>query len=72
VAGELSSLNRNNGQEVETADYLKRRLDEATRIRLLEGVALCPRCGLRSLDEDVQWAKLGVIQQVAADVWGTS
>lgn len=60
----------NNGVEVESADYLKGRLEEAARFRDLAEVALCPRCGMRSLTEDVQWAKLGVIQHVARDVWG--
>jgi len=62
----------NNGDEVETADYLKRRLDEASRFRSLDQMALCPRCGMRSLAEDVQWAKLEVIQEVADQVWGVS
>ena len=60
----------NNGAEVETPDYLKRRLDEASRFRPLEQVGLCPRCGMRSLGEDVQWAKFAVIQDVAREVWG--
>lgn len=59
----------NNGDEIESADYLKRRLDEATRYLPLEQLAMCPRCGLRNVTGDVQWAKLGVIQKVAADVW---
>jgi 5-methyltetrahydropteroyltriglutamate--homocysteine methyltransferase len=60
----------NNGQAVESADYLMRRVEEASQFLPIEQLALCPRCGLRSLDEDVQWAKLEVIQQVAGQVWG--
>ncbi|MGH2469257.1 MAG: hypothetical protein ACRDGF_04215, partial [Chloroflexota bacterium] len=59
-----------NHGEVETADYLKRRLDEAAHYVGLEQAAICPRCGLSGVDEDTQWAKLRVIQQVADEVWG--
>ncbi len=59
-----------NHGEVETPDYLKRRLDEASRYLPLDQAAICPRCGLSGVDEDTQWAKLRVIQQVANDVWG--
>ena len=59
-----------NHGEVETADYLKRRLDEASQYVPLEQVAICPRCGFGSADEATQWGKLSVIQQVANEVWG--
>jgi 5-methyltetrahydropteroyltriglutamate--homocysteine methyltransferase len=62
----------NNGQEVESADYLRRRLEEASHFLPLDQIALCPRCGMRSLEEDVQWAKLEVIQEVADAVWGAT
>jgi 5-methyltetrahydropteroyltriglutamate--homocysteine methyltransferase len=59
-----------NHGEVESAEYLQRRLDEATRYLPLEQLALCPRCGFGSaLTEDHQWGKLQVIQQVADTVW---
>lgn len=61
----------NNGKEVESADYVKRRLEEASHFLPLDQLALCPRCGMRSLTEDVQWAKLEVIQAVANEVWPT-
>jgi 5-methyltetrahydropteroyltriglutamate--homocysteine methyltransferase len=61
-----------NHGEVETADYLKRRLDEASKYISLDQVGVCPRCGLGgSPTEEVQWGKLSVIQEVAHDVWGT-
>jgi 5-methyltetrahydropteroyltriglutamate--homocysteine methyltransferase len=63
-------LASNNGNEVEQPDYLKRRIDEASAFLPLEQLAVCPRCGLRNLDEDVQWAKLETLQRVAEDVWG--
>jgi 5-methyltetrahydropteroyltriglutamate--homocysteine methyltransferase len=63
-------LAANNGTEVEQPDYLKQRIDEASAFLPLEQLAVCPRCGLRNLDEDVQWAKLEALQRVADDVWG--
>ena len=63
--------------EVESADKLKRRISEASRYIPLEQLALSPQCGFSSnivgnlLSEDDQWRKLGLIQHVAADVWGT-
>lgn len=60
-----------NHGEVESAAYLKERLTEASRILPLEQLALCPRCGMGSApDEDTQWGKLRVIQEVAQEVWG--
>jgi 5-methyltetrahydropteroyltriglutamate--homocysteine methyltransferase len=63
-------LAANNGTDVESVDYLKRRLDEASKFLPMEQLAVCPRCGLRSLDEEIQWAKLENLQQVAMDTWG--
>jgi 5-methyltetrahydropteroyltriglutamate--homocysteine methyltransferase len=60
-----------NHGEVESEDYLKRRLDEASGYLPLEQLGLCPRCGLSSsLTEEQQWGKLRVIQTVADAVWG--
>jgi 5-methyltetrahydropteroyltriglutamate--homocysteine methyltransferase len=59
-----------NHGEVETAEYLHQRLEEAARYIPLDRVALCPRCGFGSAEEDVQWGKFAVMQQVARDVWG--
>jgi 5-methyltetrahydropteroyltriglutamate--homocysteine methyltransferase len=60
----------NNGETVESADYLKQRIEEATHFLPVDQLAICPRCGMRSLAENVQWAKLEVIRKVAMDVWG--
>jgi 5-methyltetrahydropteroyltriglutamate--homocysteine methyltransferase len=63
-------------QELESADELKRRIDQASRYIPLEQLALSPQCGFSSnivgnlITEDGQWRKLELIQQVAADVWG--
>lgn len=58
-----------NHGEVETPDYLHRRLEEASRYVSLDQVALCPRCGFGSAPEQTQWAKFAVMQQVASAVW---
>jgi 5-methyltetrahydropteroyltriglutamate--homocysteine methyltransferase len=63
---------------VETAEQLKRRIDEAARFVPMEQLALSPQCGFASsvagnvTTEDAQWSKLELISQVAQDVWGTS
>ena len=62
--------------QLETADELKRRIDEASRFLPLEQLALSPQCGFSSnivgnlITEDDQWRKLERVQQVAAAVWG--
>jgi 5-methyltetrahydropteroyltriglutamate--homocysteine methyltransferase len=59
-----------NHGEVETLEYLRQRLDEASRYLPLEQLAVCPRCGFGSaLTEEQQWRKLEVVQRVADDVW---
>ncbi len=59
-----------NHGEVESPAYLEQRLNEASRILPLEQLALCPRCGMGSApNEEQQWGKLAVIQQVAEEVW---
>jgi 5-methyltetrahydropteroyltriglutamate--homocysteine methyltransferase len=59
-----------NHGDVETAEYLKGRLEEAARYLPLEQLAICPRCGFGSaLTEDQEWGKLEVIQRVADEVW---
>jgi 5-methyltetrahydropteroyltriglutamate--homocysteine methyltransferase len=64
--------------EMETADQLKRRIEEAARYVPIEQLALSPQCGFASsvagniISEDAQWAKLELISRVAEDVWGTA
>lgn len=58
-----------NHGEVETVRYLRRRIEEASRVISLDQMALCPRCGFGSADEATQWGKFAVMQQVAAEVW---
>jgi len=63
---------------IETADLLKRRIDEAARYVPLAQIALSPQCGFASsvagniITEAAQWAKLELIARVAEDVWGTA
>jgi 5-methyltetrahydropteroyltriglutamate--homocysteine methyltransferase len=62
--------------ELESADDLKRRIDEAARYVPLEQLALSPQCGFSStvegnaLTREDQIAKLELVVRVAADVWG--
>ncbi|MCP4329614.1 MAG: 5-methyltetrahydropteroyltriglutamate--homocysteine S-methyltransferase [Alphaproteobacteria bacterium] len=62
--------------ELESADALKRRIDEAARFAPLERLCLSPQCGFSSthhgnlLTRDDQRRKLERIVEVAADVWG--
>jgi 5-methyltetrahydropteroyltriglutamate--homocysteine methyltransferase len=63
--------------KLETADELKRRIGEASRFIPLEQLALSPQCGFSSnivgnvITEDDQWRKLELVQNVAADIWGS-
>ena len=62
--------------EIESADSLKRRLDEAAKIVPLEQLSLSPQCGFSSaarrgrLPMDVVERKLARIVEVADEVWG--
>ena len=73
VLGLVSSHSR----EVETADYLKRRIEEATAYIGLNQLALSPQCGFSTgaamSDNgsiEIEAAKLARIVAVAKDVWG--
>ena len=63
--------------DLESKDYLKRRLEAATRYIDIDQLCISPQCGFSSvkegnnLTEDQQWAKLGLLVEVALDVWGT-
>ncbi len=67
--------------ELEDADLLKRRIDEAAKYVPLEQLCLSPQCGFsstvgcstpqgRRLTHDEQVAKLELVVRVAEDVWG--
>ncbi len=61
--------------ELEPADALRRRIDDAARFAPIERLALAPQCGFASslggnpLGEDDEAAKLARIVEVAAKVW---
>ena len=62
--------------ELESKDALKRRIDEASRYVPLEQLCLSPQCGFSStvegntLSYEEQVAKLRLIVETAAEVWG--
>ena len=61
--------------QLENADDIARRIDEAARYFPKENLALSPQCGFAStmegnlLTEDEQWAKLRLVADVARRVW---
>ena len=62
--------------ELERKDDLKRRIDEASKYISLDQLCLSPQCGFsstlegNSLSYDEQVAKLALIVETAAEVWG--
>jgi methionine synthase II (cobalamin-independent) len=62
--------------ELERKDDLKRRLEEASRFVSIDQICLSPQCGFSStvegnaLSYDEQVAKLELIVETAAEVWG--
>ncbi len=62
--------------ELEDADLLKRRIEEASQYVDIDQLCLSPQCGFSSTEEgnhltiDEQKAKLELIVEVAAEVWG--
>jgi 5-methyltetrahydropteroyltriglutamate--homocysteine methyltransferase len=61
--------------EMETADQLLRRIEEASKYVSVDQLALSPQCGFASivegnlLTEDQQWRKLELVVQTARKVW---
>ena len=62
--------------EIESRDALKRRIDEAARFAPIEQLCLSPQCGFSSgiggeaMSLDEEMAKLRLVVETAADVWG--
>ena len=62
--------------QLETADSIKRRIEEASRIIPLENLALSPQCGFASVDVgnlitlDDQMSKLELVVKTAETIWG--
>jgi 5-methyltetrahydropteroyltriglutamate--homocysteine methyltransferase len=61
---------------IEQKDFIKRRIEEATKYVGLDQLCLSPQCGFASteegnvLAEDEQWAKLRLVAELADEVWG--
>jgi len=64
--------------KLESADALKRRIDEAAKFVPLDQIGICPQCGFStnmfgtSFTEDDEKRKLELLVKVATDVWGTA
>jgi 5-methyltetrahydropteroyltriglutamate--homocysteine methyltransferase len=62
--------------QLESKDTLKRRIDEAAKYVPLDQLCLSPQCGFSSTVEgnaltyDEEVAKLRLIVETAAEVWG--
>jgi 5-methyltetrahydropteroyltriglutamate--homocysteine methyltransferase len=62
-------------EDVEDLDFLRRRIDAATRYLPADQLALSPQCGFGGLDsisipEQQQWRKFERILETAREVWG--
>ncbi len=61
---------------LEDKEAVKARIKEASQYVPLENLCLSPQCGFASceignkLTEEEQWAKIALIQEIAAEVWG--
>ncbi len=61
--------------DLESKDFLKRRIEEAARHAPIENLCLSPQCGFSSthhgnrLSQDEQWRKLERVVEVAREVW---
>ena len=64
--------------QLETADAIKRRIEEASKIIPLENLALSPQCGFASVDVgnlitlDDQMSKLELVVKTAETIWGNN
>jgi len=62
--------------DLENADDIKRRIDEASRYVSLEQLAISPQCGFSStvlgnnITVEAEVAKLSLVVNVAQEVWG--
>jgi 5-methyltetrahydropteroyltriglutamate--homocysteine methyltransferase len=71
----LGIMTTKNG-ELESKDYLKRRIEEAAKYADIDQLCISGQCGFSStkegndLTQEQQWAKLRLIVEVAEEVWG--
>jgi 5-methyltetrahydropteroyltriglutamate--homocysteine methyltransferase len=60
---------------LESADLIKRRIEEAVKYASLDQLCLSPQCGFASteegntLAEEEQWAKLRRVVELAQEIW---
>jgi 5-methyltetrahydropteroyltriglutamate--homocysteine methyltransferase len=65
-------------EELESADAIVSRIEEAARYVPLEQLAVSPQCGFASMAEgnlitpEAQWKKIELVTEVARRVWGTT
>lgn len=63
-------------ENLETADELKQRVEEASQYMPLDQMCLSPQCGFSStvhgneVADDIQWKKLELVVNTARDIWG--
>jgi len=61
--------------QLESQDFLKRRIDQASRYVPMERLCLSPQCGFSSthhgnkLTAEEQWRKLSLVVETASEVW---
>ncbi|MCZ2259904.1 5-methyltetrahydropteroyltriglutamate--homocysteine S-methyltransferase [Sporosarcina sp. G11-34] len=61
--------------ELEDPNYIKSRIEEATKYVNIDQLCLSPQCGFASTEEgniiedEDQWNKLSLVNQIANDVW---
>jgi len=61
--------------ELESKDYLKRRVEEAAKFAAIDQLCISGQCGFsstkegNSLTQEQQWAKLSLIVETAAEIW---
>ncbi len=64
--------------QLETKDYLKRKIDDAAKLVPLDQLCLSPQCGFSStvhgnvIARDAQAAKLSLVVETAREVWGSA
>ena len=61
---------------IEIKDFIKRRIEDASKYTPLEQLCLSPQCGFASTEdgnviaENEQWTKLRLVTELADEVWG--
>ncbi|KAJ7446756.1 hypothetical protein FB451DRAFT_1103828 [Mycena latifolia] len=64
--------------QLESKEYIKARIAEAAKFAPLEQLALSPQCGFSStvhgneITIADQWAKMKLVNEIAAEVWGSA